>query len=196
MQPSTRAQTDWLLVRPACLCFFISTGRLGRLEIMQPLHGLHGCLQLDGFFGLFSSNVGVLLCTTVFTNILIAVIDWRWRQICLQSCFFFSHSKWLRTASVYELSAHILFQLQLILAFFVSLQISPLLLFYIFLSSQLSFISCCWWIDWIELVCIWVFGGAFKALESWENGPTVFDSMSMSAQRISERREPHYYKFS
>lgn len=50
------------LVRPACLCFFLSSGT----EIMPLSHGLHG-LQPDGFFGRL---VGVLLSS----NVLIAVI--------------------------------------------------------------------------------------------------------------------------
>lgn len=91
------------LVHPACLCSFISTGRFWGLEIMQLPHGLHGHLQLAGFFGWLAPTWESSSVKTVFTNILIAVIDSRWRQICLQSCFFF-FSKWLRTASAYVLS--------------------------------------------------------------------------------------------
>lgn len=75
-------QTGLLLtrVRPACLCFFISAGRFWGLEIMQLSHGLHGCLRLDAFFGWLAPTWESSSVKTAFTNILVAVIDWRWRQ--------------------------------------------------------------------------------------------------------------------
>ena len=102
----------------------------------------------------------------------------------LSSVLFFFYSKWLkkciRVRAQSSQKFTILFKLQLILSFLLVFCISSLLVFYIFLSSHLSFISCCWWIDWIEEV----FGGAFKALESRGNDPTGFDSMSASVQSI------------
>lgn len=109
MQPSTHAQTDWPAADAggSSLPVFFHFG----WQILRAGH--HAALTWFAWTSatgwllwLISSNVVVLLCRTVFTNILIAVIDWRWRS------FF---SKWLRTTSAYELRSSLKF---IILFFF------------------------------------------------------------------------------
>lgn len=169
------------LVHPACLCPFHFNWQILRAGNRAAPTWFAWTSATGWFLWLISSNVGVLLCK----NCLHKHPDCSYRlkmktnlsSVQFSSVFF--HSKWLRTASAYVLSP------PWSSSFSLSCSWSCLFLLVCAFHHCLSSIYFSLHIS-VSFPAVggsigWAVGGAFKALESWENDPTGFDSMSASA---------------